>query len=174
MTLVSLSIVDKSGRKVLLVISALLMSVCYASLGGFYLVIARHPELSSRLSWLPLVCIAVYISAFSIGYGPVPWVLMGEIYSSEVHAQFFFVFLNFSESVRQHMVRSLRCKCNTLCVETAKKSNSNSEYIRHEQKSTFTVESRESRRYSYNLKIIIAIPFYSSGALTLATVIGFR
>lgn len=84
MTLVSMSIVDKSGRKVLLVISASLMSVCYACLGGFYLVKTQNPVLATELKWLPLLCIAVYISAFSIGYGPVPWILMGEIYSSEV------------------------------------------------------------------------------------------
>lgn len=78
------SIVDKSGRKVLLVISALLMSICYAGLGGFYLIKTHDPRLAAQVDWLPLLCITVYISAFSIGYGPVPWVLMGEIYSSEV------------------------------------------------------------------------------------------
>ncbi|XP_027851745.2 facilitated trehalose transporter Tret1-2 homolog [Aphis gossypii] len=84
MTVVSFTIIDRGGRKALLVISALLMAACYAGLGGFFLIKTHSPELASTLSWLPLVCIAVYISAFSIGYGPVPWILMGEIYSSEV------------------------------------------------------------------------------------------
>lgn len=30
------------------------------------------------LPWLPLVSLMVYMAAFSIGYGPVPWVLMSE------------------------------------------------------------------------------------------------
>ncbi|XP_060834889.1 facilitated trehalose transporter Tret1-2 homolog isoform X2 [Rhopalosiphum padi] len=84
MTVVSFTIIDKSGRKALLVISALLMANCYAGLGGFFLIKTHYLELASKLNWLPLVCIAVYISAFSIGYGPVPWIMMGEIYSSEV------------------------------------------------------------------------------------------
>ncbi|VVC44856.1 Sugar transporter, conserved site,Major facilitator superfamily domain,Major facilitator, sugar [Cinara cedri] len=84
MTMVSLSIIDKSGRKLLLVISSLLMAVCYAGLGGFYLIKKYNSTLAKDLYWLPLLCIAVYISAFSIGSGPVPWVLMGEIFSSEV------------------------------------------------------------------------------------------
>uniref|UniRef100_A0A2H8TYH7 Facilitated trehalose transporter Tret1 n=1 Tax=Melanaphis sacchari TaxID=742174 RepID=A0A2H8TYH7_9HEMI len=84
MTVVSFTIIDKSGRKALLVISALLMVNCYAGLGGFFLIKTHYLELASKLNWLPLVCIAVYISAFSIGYGPVPWIMMGEIYSSEV------------------------------------------------------------------------------------------
>lgn len=84
MTVVSCTIVDKSGRKLLLVLSGLLMANCYVGLGGFFLIKTHYLELASKLNWLPLVCIAVYISAFSIGYGPVPWILMGEIYSSEV------------------------------------------------------------------------------------------
>lgn len=84
MTIVSFTVIDKGGRKALLVISALLMAVCYAGLGGFFLIKTHSQDLASTLSWLPLVCIAVYISAFSIGYGPVPWIMMGEIYSSEV------------------------------------------------------------------------------------------
>lgn len=93
MTFVSLSIVDKSGRKALLVISATLMAVCYACLGGFYLIKTQNPVLAAELNWLPLLCIAVYISAFSIGYGPVPWVLMGEIYSSEVYKYTFYSYI---------------------------------------------------------------------------------
>ncbi|XP_015379721.1 PREDICTED: facilitated trehalose transporter Tret1-2 homolog isoform X1 [Diuraphis noxia] len=84
MTVVSFTIIDKSGRKALLVLSGLLMANCYVGLGGFYLIKTHYQELASKLNWLPLVCIAVYISAFSIGYGPVPWIMMGEIYSSEV------------------------------------------------------------------------------------------
>lgn len=84
MTLVSLSIIDKFGRKLLLLISLLLMAICYAVLGVFYLIKVQDQDLAMKISWLPLISIAVYISAFSIGCGPVPWVLMGEIYSSEV------------------------------------------------------------------------------------------
>ncbi|KAL4143709.1 hypothetical protein QTP88_006006 [Uroleucon formosanum] len=84
MTVVSFTTIDKSGRKALLVLSGLLMANCYMGLGGFFLIKTHYLELASKLNWLPLVCIAVYISAFSIGYGPVPWIMMGEIYSSEV------------------------------------------------------------------------------------------
>lgn len=84
MTFVALLVVDECGRKLLLVISGLLMAVSHAGLGVFYLMKTHYPELSTRIHWLPLICITVYISAFSIGYGPLPWVLMGEIHSPEV------------------------------------------------------------------------------------------
>lgn len=83
-----MAIIDKSGRKLLLVISALLMAVCYAGLSGYYYIKVQNPELALKLTWLPLTSIATYISAFSIGYGPVPWVVMGEIFSSEVSVLF--------------------------------------------------------------------------------------
>lgn len=102
MTVVSFTTIDKSGRKALLVLSGLLMANCYMGLGGFFLIKTHYLELASKLNWLPLVCIAVYISAFSIGYGPVPWIMMGEIYSSEVskaHCR------NFSKSNSHQILR---------------------------------------------------------------------
>ncbi|KAG0709479.1 Facilitated trehalose transporter Tret1-1 [Chionoecetes opilio] len=36
--------------------------------------------------WLPLTSLIVFIVAFSLGYGPIPWVLMGECFSLEVRA----------------------------------------------------------------------------------------
>lgn len=84
MTLLSFSTVDKYGRKLLLIISALIMAVCYAGLCIFNVIKIQNPALSMKINWLPLLCVTVYIAAFSIGYGPLPWVLMGEVYSSEV------------------------------------------------------------------------------------------
>lgn len=118
MTVVSFTIIDKGGRKALLVISALLMAACYAGLGGFFLIKTHSPELASKLSWLPLVCIAVYISAFSIGYGPVPWILMGEIYSSEVRNEQEFLNVGFViiyNILRMHLIDKCRITL-TICV----------------------------------------------------------
>lgn len=92
MTFVSLSVIDKYGRKALLIISFLIMAICFGGLSGFYLIKTENPQLATKLNWLPLLCVAVYISAFSIGCGPVPWVLMGEIYSSEVSIGFIVFF----------------------------------------------------------------------------------
>lgn len=84
MAFAALLIMDKFDRKLLLVISGMLMVISRASLGVYYLIKTKYSELSIPINWLPLICIIVYISAFSIGYGPLPWVLLGEIYSPEV------------------------------------------------------------------------------------------
>ncbi|XP_050436235.1 facilitated trehalose transporter Tret1-like isoform X3 [Adelges cooleyi] len=84
MTVLAMLLIDKTGRKRLLVISAALMAVSYMSLGCYYIVYNNDPRFALSIAWLPLVSITVYISAFSLGYGPIPWVVMGEIFSSEV------------------------------------------------------------------------------------------
>lgn len=43
------------------------------------------------LGWLPLTSLIVFIAAFSIGYGPIPWVMMGKfprkvVEIREIHA----------------------------------------------------------------------------------------
>lgn len=41
------------------------------------------PDMVSSLGWLPLVSLIVYVFAFSIGYGPIPWMMNGEIFALE-------------------------------------------------------------------------------------------
>jgi MFS family permease len=87
MTFVAMTVVDKAGRRVLLIISAVVMSLSFFGL-GLYLDQSHKVYKDSILSWLPLILIALYISAFSLGFGPIPWVVMGEIFSNEVRLVF--------------------------------------------------------------------------------------
>jgi len=87
MTLVAMMIVDKAGRRVLLLVSGVVMSLSFFGL-GLYLHMSHKINKESILSWLPLILIALYISAFSLGFGPIPWVVMGEIFSNEVRLVF--------------------------------------------------------------------------------------
>lgn len=38
----------------------------------------------SSVSWLPIVLVSVYMFTFSIGWGPVVWVFLGEIFPDNV------------------------------------------------------------------------------------------
>lgn len=60
------------------------MAVCMAGVGMYSMVYANKAAASSIVKTLPLILIAVYIVAFSLGFGPVPWVVVGEIFSAEV------------------------------------------------------------------------------------------
>lgn len=39
-----------------------------------------------NLVWLPLTSLCIFLVAFSIGYGPIPWLMLSEIYSKDYNA----------------------------------------------------------------------------------------
>ncbi|VVC44860.1 Hypothetical protein CINCED_3A012419 [Cinara cedri] len=80
-TFASALLVDKAGRRVLLLISDSVMAVCLAGLGYFFFL--KHNGVSA-LNFIPLVSLGVYISTFSLGFGPIPGVMMGELFSPDV------------------------------------------------------------------------------------------
>ncbi|GIY92709.1 facilitated trehalose transporter Tret1 [Caerostris extrusa] len=72
---------DKSGRKRLYVISAIGMFVSVFAL-GLYSYIVKHSEHPINLhyyGWIPLVSLIVYIFSFSLGVGPIPFVMTPEM-----------------------------------------------------------------------------------------------
>jgi len=84
MTLVSSLLIEKAGRKILLVFSSSVMTVCLAMLGAFNTLQKHNPEEAKALDWLPLLCIVLFIVSFSVGYGPIPWMMMGELFMPDV------------------------------------------------------------------------------------------
>lgn len=68
----------------LLYISAIGMILTLSSLGGYFY--AKDVLLSdvSNISWLPLASLMIFVTCFSIGYGPIPWLMMGEILPAKI------------------------------------------------------------------------------------------
>jgi MFS transporter, SP family, galactose:H+ symporter len=79
MTIVSLRLVDRVGRRALLLISLTGMLLSLVLLG-----LAFVADLSSVIT---LLCMLLYIVAFAIGMGPVFWVLLGEIFPASDRAE---------------------------------------------------------------------------------------
>jgi len=82
-TFASALLVDKAGRRVLLLISDSVMAVCLGCLGYFFW-LQEHTFDVSAFSLIPLISLGVYISTFSLGFGPIPGVMMGELFSPDV------------------------------------------------------------------------------------------
>lgn len=82
-TFVAASVIDKLGRKMLLYISAILMILTLFSLGGFFYVKSMGVDVTA-FGWLPLVSLIVYVIGFSLGFGPIPWLMMGEILPAKI------------------------------------------------------------------------------------------
>jgi facilitated trehalose transporter len=75
--ILSLFIVDRAGRRPLLIASGALMCVALAALGThFYL---QKYSMGEGLGLLPLISLMVFMVGFSIGYCSIPFLLMGEL-----------------------------------------------------------------------------------------------
>ncbi|XP_034104789.1 facilitated trehalose transporter Tret1-2 homolog isoform X3 [Drosophila albomicans] len=77
--------IDHAGRKVLLIISALSMIITLFVLSAFFYCKSREMNLDG-VGWVPLVCLVIYVLGFSMGFGPIPWLMMGEILPSRIRA----------------------------------------------------------------------------------------
>ena len=76
MTVVAIRLIDKIGRRALLMTGLLGMTVCLVLLGlGFAL-----GSSSASLGWLTALSLAAYVGFFAIGLGPVFWLLISEIF----------------------------------------------------------------------------------------------
>ncbi|KAK1122886.1 hypothetical protein K0M31_009331 [Melipona bicolor] len=81
---VSASLIDQLGRKVLMMISFSVMCVCLIALSIFFVLRDKHPDVADCLFWLPLISASLYILAFCLGAGPIPWAYMGEIFPTKL------------------------------------------------------------------------------------------
>lgn len=78
--------VDKAGRRVLLLLSIAIMTVSLTALGAFFFLRDVDPKLAQTLGWLPLTSLCVFIISFALGFGPIPFMMISEIYSKEIKA----------------------------------------------------------------------------------------
>ncbi|KAH8257983.1 hypothetical protein KR038_003611 [Drosophila bunnanda] len=83
-TLVGVAIIDKAGRRILLLISGLLMAITTAAMGVYFQLKESNPGSMDNFGWLPIASICIFIVFFSIGFGPVPWLVMAELFSEDV------------------------------------------------------------------------------------------
>ncbi|XP_057340466.1 facilitated trehalose transporter Tret1-like isoform X1 [Microplitis mediator] len=77
-------VVDRLGRRILLIISGTGSALSLGAIGlFFYLKDAAKSDVSG-IGWLPLTSMIIYMSTYSVGLGPLPWTIMGEMFSPEI------------------------------------------------------------------------------------------
>lgn len=94
-TAIGCLIVDRTGRKKLLFLSGMVMGVTLLLLGVYYdLASINNPKAKKvsifgkyshtvpedQISWMAILSVVIFIVMFSIGWGPLPWLLMSEIF----------------------------------------------------------------------------------------------
>lgn len=92
-TAVAALIMDRAGRKVLLLLSGVIMAVSTTLFGVYFrisgaqnnssglmgpVLLAEGP--AGSLAWLALLSMGLFIAGFAVGWGPIPWLLMSEIF----------------------------------------------------------------------------------------------
>jgi MFS transporter, SP family, xylose:H+ symportor len=78
-TMVVVLIVDKVGRKPLLIFGGLVMGVAMLTLGSLF-----HLQHTGMFG---LAAICVYVAGFAISFGPIVWIMMTEIYPAPIRGQ---------------------------------------------------------------------------------------
>ncbi|ENN81360.1 hypothetical protein YQE_02235, partial [Dendroctonus ponderosae] len=89
-TIFSTWLVEALGRKLLLMLSGGIMALSTLLLGIYFLI--KNKELAAKstvesLGWLPLLALVLFIIAFSIGMGPIPWLASSEIFPPAIMAR---------------------------------------------------------------------------------------
>lgn len=83
-TVVATMVVDRLGRRILLLSSALMMALCTIALGIYFFLKDQDVAKVESLGWLPILALCVFIIMFSFGFGPVPWLMMGELFAQDI------------------------------------------------------------------------------------------
>lgn len=83
MTIVALRLIDRVGRRPLLLYGVAGMFLSLGVLGyAFY-----RPTLSSTVARIAMISLPVYVACFAIGLGPVFWLLISEIYPLKIRGR---------------------------------------------------------------------------------------
>lgn len=89
-TVVGALLINRFGRKTLLNVSAGGMSVCVFVLAIYFTIANKYEEgsdeakaYSAKFGTLPLISLMAFFAVFSIGWGPIVWMLVPEITPSK-------------------------------------------------------------------------------------------
>src|SRR5438034_4996448 len=78
MTIIAMFLVDRAGRRPLLLVGIAGMIVTLGVLGLSF----RYP--SGQLAWIAVICLMGYVASFAISLGPIFWLLIAEIYPLKI------------------------------------------------------------------------------------------
>ncbi|XP_037967373.2 facilitated trehalose transporter Tret1 [Plutella xylostella] len=73
-------VVDRLGRKLLMWTTSLGLTI-FLTIIGFYALLDNYYKIDvSHFAFIPLLCLIIYMVLFTLGVGPVPWILVAEMF----------------------------------------------------------------------------------------------
>lgn len=83
--LASAQLVEKAGRRMLLLISCLFSMISLVLLGGYFFMMSQGLDVE-QISWLPIASLITFMVAFNLGLANIPWVVLSELFPNNVKA----------------------------------------------------------------------------------------
>ena len=83
LTVVAMQLIDRVGRRPLLLVSLAGMTLGLLVLGLAF----SLPQLSGSLGWIAVASLMVYVGSFAVGLGPVFWLVLSEIYPLRIRGR---------------------------------------------------------------------------------------
>jgi len=83
MTVVAMQLLDRVGRRPLLLVSLAGMTLSLFVLGAAF----SFQQLSGSLGWIAVASLMLYVGSFAVGLGPVFWLVLSEIYPLRVRGR---------------------------------------------------------------------------------------
>lgn len=62
------------------------MAVSMTALGVFFFLQDVDPELAENLGWLPLTSLCIFIVSYALGFGPLVWLMISELFSKDINS----------------------------------------------------------------------------------------
>ncbi|KAL1501806.1 hypothetical protein ABEB36_007062 [Hypothenemus hampei] len=79
----SAQLVEKAGRKILLIISNIFSAIALISLGAYFYMLSSSMDVSC-MNWLPIVSLITFIITFNLGLANLPWVILSELFPANI------------------------------------------------------------------------------------------
>ena len=68
----------------LLNMSSVFMGVSLGVLGWYFYIAEYNKDLAAKIDILPVASLSIFVAFFSIGFGPIPWLMMSELFSPDI------------------------------------------------------------------------------------------
>lgn len=85
---IAVYLVERVGRRIMLISTHSFLGISLIVLGLSFYLLDNQPDVKDSIGWLPLTSLTLYTIAFSLGIGPIGWLMIGEILPNHVIGKF--------------------------------------------------------------------------------------
>ncbi|XP_058811702.1 facilitated trehalose transporter Tret1-like isoform X2 [Topomyia yanbarensis] len=77
-------IVDRLGRKPILLASAAGMCLAHGTMGLYFYTDYLKLDVVDSIGWLPIFSLIFFVTVYCVGFGSIPWVVLGEMFPANM------------------------------------------------------------------------------------------